>query len=59
MPRARSADARSHDAGFAEVADRCWVARYELVDVNVRVVGGERGLLVVDTLASEAARATR
>ncbi len=40
--------------GFVEVADRCWVARYELLDVNVGVVGGERGLLVVDTHASEA-----
>ncbi len=43
----------AHDAGFVEVADRCWVARFEFLDVNVGVVGGERGLLVVDTHASE------
>src|SRR4051794_1432592 len=40
---------------FAEVADRVWVARYEWFDVNVSVVGGSDGLLVVDTNASEAA----
>lgn len=39
-------------AGFQEVADRIWVARYPWCDVNVTVVGGERGLLVVDTYAS-------
>jgi glyoxylase-like metal-dependent hydrolase (beta-lactamase superfamily II) len=44
----------SHDYGFVEVADRCWVARHEFLDVNVGVVAGERGLLVVDTHASEA-----
>jgi glyoxylase-like metal-dependent hydrolase (beta-lactamase superfamily II) len=42
-----------HDTGFVEVADRCWVARYEFLDVNVGLVGGERGLLVVDTHCSE------
>ncbi len=41
-----------------EVADRVWVARHEYLDVNVGVVGGSRGLLVIDTLWSEeAARA--
>jgi glyoxylase-like metal-dependent hydrolase (beta-lactamase superfamily II) len=45
-------------AGFEEVADRVWVARYEWFDVNVTLVGGDRGLLVVDTHASDrAARA--
>jgi glyoxylase-like metal-dependent hydrolase (beta-lactamase superfamily II) len=44
-----------HDGGFVEVADRCWVARHSWFDVNVSVVGGERGLLVVDTHASERA----
>jgi len=45
-------------ADFVEVADRVWVARYEWFDVNVTLVGGERGLLMVDTHASEqAARA--
>ncbi|KQW52497.1 hypothetical protein ASC77_24240 [Nocardioides sp. Root1257] len=43
---------------FTEIADRVWVARYEWFDVNVTLVGGDRGLLVVDTHASElAARA--
>ncbi|MEO9323601.1 MBL fold metallo-hydrolase [Nocardioides sp. C4-1] len=42
---------------FTEIADRVWVARYPWFDVNVTVVGGDRGLLVVDTHASaEAAR---
>lgn len=44
--------------GFTEVADRIWVARYDWFDVNVTLVGGSDGLLVVDTHASElAARA--
>ncbi len=34
---------------FREVADRIWVARHEWCDVNVTLVGGSRGLLVVDT----------
>ncbi len=42
---------------FTEVGERVWVARYEWYDVNVTVVEGEAGLLVVDTHAStEAAR---
>ncbi|HET7388559.1 MAG TPA: MBL fold metallo-hydrolase [Nocardioidaceae bacterium] len=44
-----------HDAGFVEIADRCWLARHVWFDVNVVAVGGERGLLVVDTHASERA----
>jgi glyoxylase-like metal-dependent hydrolase (beta-lactamase superfamily II) len=40
---------------FTEVGDRVWVARYEWYDVNVSVVEGEAGLLVVDTHASSAA----
>jgi len=40
---------------FVEVADRVWVARFEFLDVNVGLVGGELGLLMVDTNASEAA----
>ncbi|MEP9361390.1 MBL fold metallo-hydrolase [Nocardioides sp. CN2-186] len=40
---------------FTEVADRVWVARYEWFDVNVTLVGGERGLVVVDTHASSLA----
>jgi glyoxylase-like metal-dependent hydrolase (beta-lactamase superfamily II) len=45
----------AHDTGFVEVADRCWVARFSFLDVNVGLVGGDRGLLVVDTNASESA----
>lgn len=37
---------------FTEVADRIWVARYDWFDVNVTLVGGADGLLVVDTNAS-------
>jgi glyoxylase-like metal-dependent hydrolase (beta-lactamase superfamily II) len=39
----------STDPGFVEVADRCWVARFAFLDVNVCVVGGDAGLVVVDT----------
>ena len=46
------------DAGFVEVADRVWVARHAWFDVNVSVVGGSRGLLVVDTHASDKAART-
>lgn len=42
-----------HDTGFVEVADRVWVARHDFLDVNVGLVGGDRGLLVVDTHCSE------
>jgi len=42
-------------SGFHEVASRVWVARYAWLDVNVTLVGGERGLLVVDTHSSELA----
>ena len=40
---------------FTEVADRVWVARYEWFDVNVTLVRGSAGLLVVDTHASAVA----
>lgn len=42
-------------ADFTEVADRVWVARYPWFDVNVTLVGGERGLVMVDTHGSGAA----
>ncbi len=42
-------------SGFSEVGDRVWVARYEWYDVNVSVIEGEAGLIVVDTHASAAA----
>lgn len=41
--------------GFTEVADRVWVTRLDWFDVNVTVVGGSDGMLVVDTFASSAA----
>ena len=44
----------AHDSGFVEVADRCWVARHRLADVNVGVVGGRDGLVLVDTHSSAA-----
>jgi glyoxylase-like metal-dependent hydrolase (beta-lactamase superfamily II) len=37
---------------FEEIGERVWVARYEWYDVNITVVEGEAGLLVVDTHAS-------
>lgn len=40
---------------FSEVADRVWVARYPWFDVNVTVVAGAGGLLVVDTHSSSRA----
>jgi glyoxylase-like metal-dependent hydrolase (beta-lactamase superfamily II) len=40
---------------FTEVAERIWVARYPWFDVNVTLIGGERGMLVVDTHGSAAA----
>lgn len=39
---------------FAEVSDRVWVARYPWFDVNVGLVAGEAGLLVIDTNATTA-----
>jgi glyoxylase-like metal-dependent hydrolase (beta-lactamase superfamily II) len=40
---------------FVEVADRVWVGRQEWYDLNVCLVRGSSGLLVVDTQASAAA----
>ena len=40
------------DPGLVEVADRVWVARHPGLGVTVAVVGGERGLLVLDTRGS-------
>lgn len=42
---------------FVEIAERVWVARQEWYDLNVTLIGGSAGLLVVDTQAS--ARAAR
>jgi glyoxylase-like metal-dependent hydrolase (beta-lactamase superfamily II) len=43
------------DTGFREIADRVWVARYDWWDVNVTLVGGAAGLVVVDTHSSTTA----
>ena len=37
---------------FTEIAERVWVAHHEFIDLNVGLVGGDRGLVVVDTYAS-------
>ena len=37
---------------FIEVGDRVWVARYDWFDVNVGLVAGDAGLLVIDTNAT-------
>ena len=42
-------------AEFTEVADRVWVARYEWFDVNITAIGGDRGMVVLDTHGSTAA----
>ena len=42
-------------ADFTEIADRVWTARYAWVDLTVTAVGGERGLVVIDTHGSTAA----
>ena len=38
---------------FTEVGDRVWVAHYDWMHVNVTLVGGGQGLLMVDTHGSE------
>lgn len=43
------------DGTLTEIADRVWLARHEPFDVNTTVIGGSRGLVVVDTLWSERA----
>ncbi len=40
---------------FTEIADRVWVSRRDWFDLNVSVVAGEGGLVVVDTQASAVA----
>ncbi len=47
----------SRDATLTEIADRIWLARHQPFDVNTTVIGGARGLVVVDTLWSERAAA--
>ncbi|MDH2415494.1 MBL fold metallo-hydrolase [Nocardioides sp. CER19] len=43
------------DTGFQEIADRIWLARYEWWDVNITLIAGSSGLVVVDTHASAVA----
>lgn len=50
-----SENTKESTRGFTEVGDRVWVARYEWYDVNVSVIEGEAGLIVVDTHASSRA----
>jgi len=37
---------------WQEIADRVWVRRYEFFDQTIGVIGGEAGLLVIDTRSS-------
>ena len=37
---------------LTEIADRVWVVHHGWMELNVTVVAGERGLVVVDTLGS-------
>jgi glyoxylase-like metal-dependent hydrolase (beta-lactamase superfamily II) len=52
----RAAAPRASEYGpvpdFLEVADRVWVARYDWFDVNITLIGSDRGLVVVDTHGS-------
>jgi glyoxylase-like metal-dependent hydrolase (beta-lactamase superfamily II) len=40
---------------FVEVGERVWVARHEWWSLNITAIAGDRGLLVIDTHASEVA----
>ncbi|HEX6149101.1 MBL fold metallo-hydrolase [Nocardioides sp.] len=40
---------------FEELADRVWVSHHDWFDLNITLIGGERGLVVVDTHGSGAA----
>lgn len=51
-PGSRGSADITRDGRFVEIADRCWVARHELADVNVGLVAGARGLVVIDTHSS-------
>lgn len=41
-------------SAFTEIADRVWVSRRDAFDVNVALIEGEAGLVVVDTYTSAA-----
>lgn len=47
-----AAIATDFEVTIHEVGDRVWVARHRYLDVNVGIIGGERGLVFVDTLWS-------
>jgi len=53
MPDNAPSDARA--SGLVEVADRCWVARLTSRHLNLGLVAGAAGLLLVDTGSSPAA----
>src|SRR4051812_7982892 len=53
VPRVQASRSLACVSDFTEVADRVWVARYEAYDVNVSVVEGDAGLVVVDTNAAD------
>ncbi|WP_028661139.1 MBL fold metallo-hydrolase [Nocardioides insulae] len=42
-------------AGFSEISDRVWLLRHPWCEVNLTVVGGQDGLVVIDTLPSSGA----
>ena len=37
---------------WQEIADRVWVRRYDFFDQTIGVIGGEAGLLVIDSRSS-------
>ncbi len=41
------------EGGFTEVAPRVWVAHYDWMHVNITVIGGSDGLIMVDTHGSK------
>lgn len=47
-------DHRGVSSDWVEIADRCWVRRYAQWNVNVGVLAGAGGVLLVDTRASRA-----
>src|SRR6476659_8877726 len=51
--RSANATRLSFMSRFTEVADRVWVAHYDWMHVNITLVGGDAGLLMVDTHGSE------
>ncbi len=50
--------ALTHDSGLVEVVDRVWVSRHSWFDMNLTVIAGTAGLVVIDTLPSDRAART-